>query len=48
MYVVIQVPDGKPEEVADMVAFVATELKTGMNFGQVSDGFHWSIEAEIS
>lgn len=48
MYVVIQLPDAKPEEAADMVKFVATEMETGQNFGMISPEFRWSIESEIS
>ena len=47
MYVVIEVPDGQPQEISAMVAFVASSLEQGQRHGQVSPEFRWSIETEV-
>lgn len=42
--IVIAVPDGDPEEYANYVAYVASELAEGATSGQVNDENYWSIE----
>lgn len=44
--VVIQVPDGdEPEDIADIVAHVATQLDQGFTSGRVGvTSLNWSIE----
>lgn len=42
--IVIAVPDGDPEDYADFVAYVATQLRDGLTSGHVDKENYWSIE----
>jgi hypothetical protein len=42
--VVIAVPDGDPEDYANFVAYVASQLAEGHTSGHVNSETYWSIE----